>query len=108
MSSRQDEGFHGRKRGGHEVDLLFEEGDIAVVQVGEFQLRFLLRIGGEAGADGEEYWNEQGDEESYYQVEVTLDDGSHVDVNLDADFNVVKTKHEGPEDPSDDTADADD
>jgi len=45
---------------------------------------------------------EQGDEESYYQVEVTLDDGSHVDVNLDRDFNVVKTKHEGA-DPRDDT-----
>ena len=35
------------------------------------------------------------DEESYYQVEVTLDDGSQVDVNLDQDFRVVKTKHEG-------------
>lgn len=46
---------------------------------------------------------EQGDEESYYQVEVTLDDGSHVDVNLDRDFNVVKTKNEGPEDASDDS-----
>jgi len=38
---------------------------------------------------------EVNDEESYYQVEVTLDDGSHVDVNLDRDFHVVKTKHEG-------------
>jgi hypothetical protein len=38
---------------------------------------------------------EVNDEESYYQVEVTLDDGSHVDVNLDRGFNVVKTKHEG-------------
>lgn len=31
------------------------------------------------------------DEESYYEVEVTLDDGSEVDVQLDADFNVVGT-----------------
>ena len=38
---------------------------------------------------------EVNDEESYYQVEVTLDDGSHVDVNLDRAFIVVKTKHEG-------------
>ena len=29
-------------------------------------------------------------------------DGSHVDVNLDRDFNVLKTKNEGPEDSSDD------
>ena len=29
------------------------------------------------------------DEESYYEVEVTLDDGSQVDVQLDEAFNVV-------------------
>ncbi len=32
---------------------------------------------------------EVGDEESYYEVEVTLDDGSQVDVQLDEKFNVV-------------------
>ena len=32
---------------------------------------------------------EIGDEESYYEVEVTLDDGSEVDVQLDEDFNFV-------------------
>jgi hypothetical protein len=32
---------------------------------------------------------EVGDEESYYQVEVTLDDGSQVDVQLDEGFGVV-------------------
>ena len=32
---------------------------------------------------------EIGDEESYYEVEVTLDDGSQTDVQLDRDFNVV-------------------
>ena len=32
---------------------------------------------------------EVGDEESYYEVEVTLDDGSQVDVQLDRGFNVV-------------------
>lgn len=32
---------------------------------------------------------EVGDEDSYYEVEVTLDDGSQVDVQLDEDFNVV-------------------
>ena len=32
---------------------------------------------------------EVGDEDSYYEVEVTLDDGSQVDVQLDENFNVV-------------------
>ncbi len=34
---------------------------------------------------------EVGDEESYYEVEVTLDDGSEVDVQLDEAFRVVGT-----------------
>jgi uncharacterized membrane protein YkoI len=45
---------------------------------------------------------EVGDEESYYEVEVTLDDGSQVDVQLDEQFNVV-----GGESDSDDGADDD-
>ena len=32
------------------------------------------------------------DEESKYEVEVTKNDGSHVDVQLDEDFNVVGTE----------------
>lgn len=32
---------------------------------------------------------EEGDEDSYYEVEVTLDDGRQIDVQLDRDFNVV-------------------
>ena len=32
---------------------------------------------------------EVGDEESYYQIEVTLDNGSQVDVQLDKDFQFV-------------------
>ena len=32
---------------------------------------------------------EEGDEDSYYEVEVTLDNGREVDVQLDRDFNVV-------------------
>jgi uncharacterized membrane protein YkoI len=34
---------------------------------------------------------ELGDEESYYEVEVTRLDGSQVDVQLDRDFNVVSS-----------------
>jgi uncharacterized membrane protein YkoI len=35
---------------------------------------------------------ESGDEESAYEVEVTLDDGSQVDVQLDRDFQVVSSE----------------
>ncbi len=34
---------------------------------------------------------EVGDEDSYYEVEVTLSNGRQVDVQLDADFHVVGT-----------------
>lgn len=37
---------------------------------------------------------EQGDEDSFYEVEVTLADGSEVDVQLDEKFNVVGSKAE--------------
>jgi uncharacterized membrane protein YkoI len=45
---------------------------------------------------------EDGDEESHYEVEVTLDNGKQVDVQLDAQFHVVssKTDHEKPNDDS--------
>lgn len=42
---------------------------------------------------------EVGDEESYYEVEVTLDNGTEVDVQLDKDFKVVGSEA--------DTADSD-
>jgi len=38
---------------------------------------------------------EVGDEEGYYEVEVSKDDGSQVDVHLDADANVLGTEVEG-------------
>ena len=38
---------------------------------------------------------EVGDEESYYEVEVTLDDGSQVDVQLDRNFHVTGTDSDG-------------
>jgi len=38
---------------------------------------------------------EVGDEESYYEVEVTLDDGTEVDVQLDENFTVVGSEPEG-------------
>jgi uncharacterized membrane protein YkoI len=35
---------------------------------------------------------EVGDEDSYYEVEVTIDDGRQIDVQLDKSFNVVGEK----------------
>ena len=50
---------------------------------------------------------EVGDEEGYYEVEITRDDGSQVDVHLDKNYNVLSTPadHESPDDkdgPNDD------
>jgi uncharacterized membrane protein YkoI len=45
---------------------------------------------------------EVGDEESYYEVEVTLDDGGQTDVQLDRSFNVVGDEaDDGEEDEGD-------
>lgn len=41
---------------------------------------------------------EVGDEESRYEVEVTLDDGTQTDVQLDRDFNVVGGENDGSDD----------
>jgi uncharacterized membrane protein YkoI len=41
------------------------------------------------------------DEESKYEVEVTLDDGSQVDVQLDENFTVVGTEADGQPDTED-------
>ena len=38
---------------------------------------------------------EVGDEESYYEVEVTLDDGTQIDVQLDQSFKVVGGETDG-------------
>jgi uncharacterized membrane protein YkoI len=42
--------------------------------------------------------SEVGDEEGYYEIEVTLDSGKQVDVHLDRDFNVLS--QEGDEEGS--------
>jgi uncharacterized membrane protein YkoI len=42
------------------------------------------------------------DEESKYEVEVTLDDGTQVDVQLDESFDVVSSETDGPDDESGD------
>ncbi len=55
----------------------------------------------EATAGGEVTGTEVGDEESYYEVEVTLDDGSQVDVQLDQSFEVVSQENDGVGDRED-------
>lgn len=40
---------------------------------------------------------EVGDEEGYYEVEVTLDDGTQVDVHLDENFQVIGEEAEDEE-----------
>ena len=44
---------------------------------------------------GEVTETEVGDEESYYEVEVRLDNGNSVDVQLDENFNVVGSEGDG-------------
>ncbi len=41
---------------------------------------------------------EVGDEEGFYEVEVTLPDGTQVDVHLDEDFTVLGEETDGAED----------
>lgn len=43
---------------------------------------------------------EAGDEDGFYEVEVTLADGSQVDVHLDRDFGILgdESDEEGPDD----------
>jgi hypothetical protein len=48
---------------------------------------------------------EVGDEDSYYEVEVTLNDGSQVDVQLDRDFTVVGSKADAHDDEGGDSGD---
>ncbi len=50
----------------------------------------LAHTGGGRGTD-----TEVGDEEGYYEVEVTLDDGTEIDVHLDENFNVLGTESGG-------------
>ena len=51
---------------------------------------------------------EAGDEEGAYEVEVTLDDGSQVDVHLNEDFRVIGTEADTEDDESGEDDDGDD
>jgi hypothetical protein len=47
---------------------------------------------------------EVGDEEGYYEVEVTREDGSQVDVHLDRNFNILSTPADHESNDSQDAA----
>ncbi|MDT0276842.1 PepSY domain-containing protein [Blastococcus goldschmidtiae] len=47
--------------------------------------------------EGEVTDTEVGDEEGYYEIEVTLDGGGQVDVHLDEDFTVLGDERDGDE-----------
>ncbi len=51
--------------------------------------------------EGQVSETEAGDEESYYEVEVTLDDGSQVDVQLDQSFAVVGSEDDDHDNEND-------
>ena len=57
---------------------------------------------------GEVTETEAGDEESAYEVEVTLDDGTEVDVQLDESFEVVSTSTDDDHGDADDAGEVDD
>jgi uncharacterized membrane protein YkoI len=44
--------------------------------------------------EGEVTDTEIGDEEGYYEIEITLDNGREVDVHLDENFNVLSTEYD--------------
>ena len=50
---------------------------------------------------------EAGDEEGAYEVEITLDDGSEIDVHLDESFTVIGTEAEIEGEEDDDDGDGD-
>lgn len=60
------------------------------------------RVALEHTGEGRVSDTEVGDEDSYYEVEVTLDDGSEVDVQLDEEFNVVGAEAETSGEADDD------
>jgi uncharacterized membrane protein YkoI len=60
----------------------------------------------EATGGGEVTETEVGDEESLYEVEVTKDDGTQVDVQLNRDFQVVGQSADSEDSGADDGSDS--
>lgn len=73
------------KPDGHEVDVPITTPDLEKASAAA--LSYL----GEGKVSGTEIE----DEDSYYEVEVTLDNGNQVDVQLDKRFNIVGSEEDG-------------
>ncbi len=76
---------------------------IKLIIIGTITTAAALAVGTAALAhtgEGRVTETEVGDEESLYEVEVTLNDGSQVDVQLDENFAVVGSKADVEEDES--------
>ncbi len=87
----------GLAAGGAALATAGSEGDseqpIASPELEQAEAAALDHVGGGTVTD-----TELGDEESLYEVEVTKDDGSQIDVQLDAGFDVVGEETESGED----------
>lgn len=68
-------------------------------------LETATRVALEHLGEGRVTATEIGDEDSYYEVEVTLADGSEVDVQLNEDFEVAGTELEQLDEPDSDNDD---
>jgi hypothetical protein len=72
-----------------------QDGPIPAADLQQAEQAALEETGG-----GKVTGTEVDDEESKYEVEVTLDDGTQVDVQLDEDFQVVGTESDDTDDES--------
>jgi hypothetical protein len=68
------------------------EGRIMAPDAGKAKAAALDHTGGGRVTD-----TEVGDEEGYYEIEVTRDDGTQTDVHLDRDLDVLTAEHDGRE-----------
>ena len=83
--------------GGSNEDAAENEAPITGSALDEAETAALAHTG-----EGSVSGTEVGDEESYYEVEVTLDDGDETDVQLDRGFNVVSSEVEDGSEANDD------
>ena len=84
VQASQDDGDDDETQTAISGDALAQASDAALAYTGE----------------GRVTGSEVDDEESKYEVEVTLEDGTQVDVQLDEDFQVVGTESDGTDDES--------
>lgn len=92
--------------GGYALTSSDDDGPIPAADREQAEQAALAETGGGTVTDAE--LDDDRDEPGRYDVEVTLEDGTEVDVRLDDEFAVVGTETDGPDDDRDDTEDDDD